>query len=140
MKKKDNLDRDVAAAMRLGYGVHYGRYKADHPHTDMEVSAPKPEKELDYEPEHIFNVPCALCGREFIRTHNGMKYCSDECRQEAARLRYKQTYQPRVRVCPICGTSITGCGQRYCSIECRAEAKRRRKEGSDIHWNGSMRP
>lgn len=29
----DNLERDVVAAMRLGYGVHYGAYKADHPHT-----------------------------------------------------------------------------------------------------------
>lgn len=27
----DNIEKDVIAAMELGYGVHYGHYKADHP-------------------------------------------------------------------------------------------------------------
>lgn len=27
----DNIERDVIAAMKLGYGVHYGAYKADYP-------------------------------------------------------------------------------------------------------------
>ena len=31
--QKDNLELDSRMAMDLGYGVHYGRFKADHPHT-----------------------------------------------------------------------------------------------------------
>lgn len=29
----DNLEMDTKRALDLGYGVQYGRFKADHPHT-----------------------------------------------------------------------------------------------------------
>ena len=32
-QKLDNIDLDMIAADRLGYGVQYGRFKADHPFT-----------------------------------------------------------------------------------------------------------
>ncbi len=42
----DNLDRDVREARRLGYGVRYGRYKADHPHTKPDPNAQVEEPEI----------------------------------------------------------------------------------------------
>ena len=29
----DNLDKDIRMAEKLGYGVHYGAFKADYPNT-----------------------------------------------------------------------------------------------------------
>lgn len=46
-KPQDHLDYDVMRANELGYGPHYGNYKADHPETLAEyeaLSGPKVEK------------------------------------------------------------------------------------------------
>ena len=68
----DNLDMDCRRAMELGYGVHYGNYKADYPHTrddSLEVVAHKyPERE------------CKNCGKPFWPSRADQIYCCEECR------------------------------------------------------------
>lgn len=65
-----NLDRDVREAARLGYGVHYGRYKADHPHTAPAVEDGPPEK----------TVACGHCGSLFVPKRYNQRYCCDVCK------------------------------------------------------------
>lgn len=83
----DNLERDSLRALELGYGVHYGRYKADHPHT-----APG-EEEPDYEAQGYKN--CPECGKLFLPKRNQVR-CSIECthnyncRKSAERQRRKK--------------------------------------------------
>ena len=73
-RKLDNIERDVVAAMKLGYGVHYGHYKADYPHTkDCSPTKDHPQSLPDAGEE----FHCALCGKVFLRSHGGQKYCSD---------------------------------------------------------------
>lgn len=71
----DNIEKDVIAAMELGYGVHYGHYKADHPHTRED----KPEPQI---PEEYMRT-CRYCGRQFSTRgqHYRKLYCDDDCRQ-----------------------------------------------------------
>lgn len=84
-KKLDNIERDVIAAERIGYGCHYGRYKADHPYTRVE------EPERKDIPDDADKRVCGHCGKEFClfpegRSHNS-KYCSRKCYYDAAKLR-----------------------------------------------------
>lgn len=88
----DNLDKDVAMAMKLGYGVHYGRYKADYPHTREK----EPEVILD---ESKFGT-CLNCGRRFSKVGRGYRkvYCDDVCRmQYNSRMEYQKTQERRRR-------------------------------------------
>lgn len=71
-RELDNIERDVVNAMALGYGVHYGNYKADYPNT------------RDMEPEIIVETkPCLYCGKP-IQLINGndrrKRFCNDDCR------------------------------------------------------------
>ena len=82
-RKLDNIERDVIAAMELGYGVHYGWYKADHPHTQEEASEPN-ERSQGIQKDAI---ACLHCGKVFSpvqegRSHNS-KYCCFECYRAA---------------------------------------------------------
>ena len=81
----DNLDRDVIRAERLGYGCHYGQYKADHPYTRVE------EAEEEIPPKNEKQKTCAHCGvtyyPSFAGRSHGSKYCSERCYYAAARLR-----------------------------------------------------
>lgn len=121
----DNLDRDIREAQRLGYGVHYGRYKADHPHTredPLDVARPMKLR------------TCKQCGKEYAydRT-NGLGYfCSKACKnahyakanaeaQRRCRLRLEE------KACPVCEKSFKP-GHRdqiYCGRNCAARAKNR---------------
>lgn len=72
----DNLARDVLEAKRLGYGCHYGWYKADHPHTkpaadDLPAEASQKQHELR---------KCKHCGNLFEPSHGGKQYCSESCK------------------------------------------------------------
>lgn len=81
---KDSLSMDVLEAERLGYGCHYGHYKADHPHTKEANEArlcknrkkqPAPDGRKSYE------RVCPVCGEKFT-TYNALKkYCSDNCKE-----------------------------------------------------------
>ena len=79
----DNLEKDVAAAMRLGYGVHYGRYKADYPKTKEDTGADPYIRE------------CRYCGKRFRAAglRNGKLYCDDWCRDA---YNSRKAYQKRM--------------------------------------------
>lgn len=100
MKRKnpDNLDPDVRRAELLGYGIHYGRYKADYPNT----------KGMDPEQEDSDGIPhrvCAECGKHFLvgRVQGHRRYCTDECyrnnARKAAMNRYYKMKDKKEEVC-----------------------------------------
>lgn len=131
----DNIERDVIAAMRLGYGVHYGHYKADYPYTKDPAPIPvqKPEAEPAKPVEEEKDAVCPVCGKTFIRNH-GRKYCSEECAVKASRVKAREYYQKkrnetRVIVCPECDEEFTTASshQKYCCIACRRAAERKKK-------------
>jgi len=99
--------------MELGYGVHYGHYKADHPHTR--------DTSLDPEPEHKYpERECKNCGEPF-RPHRGDQiYCCEECRIEYNRLHtMKNPNRARQKFCRRCGKPITDPKQRvFCGKVC----------------------
>ena len=87
-KNPDNLDLDVRRAQLLGYGIHYGRYKADHPNTKQYASETA-------EPQDCSKTRvCPVCGKRFpIGKRQGCKrYCSNECYQEHGRQYARQRY------------------------------------------------
>lgn len=93
-KHLDNLTRDVLEAERLGYGCHYGRYKADHPHTP--TAAPAPRRAPEKDKTHISERPrtCAMCGKTFYSSNpRPLKYCGPECAYEANQMHGKERYR-----------------------------------------------
>lgn len=113
MKKReaDNLELDTKRALQLGYGVRYGRYKADYPNTK------------DYEPfKKIPIAYCIGCGAEFVKNRKDRTYCSDDCRcQHYKRKENRVLNKKRMRLenCQLCGKPIEDRKmRRYCSIEC----------------------
>ena len=86
-----NLDRDLAEAKRLGYGVWYGRYKADHPEPVVKPAPePEPEPVVEEEPN---DAVCVICGKPFHKYKLHQKYCSVPCSEEANRRRSKAKYE-----------------------------------------------
>lgn len=76
----DNLDKDIAMAMKLGYGCHYGAYKADHPHTRNDDGFNQNQnREM---------LVCERCGQRYFKQRFGQKYCSTRCQQLAGMQRY----------------------------------------------------
>lgn len=117
----DNLVMDCRRAMELGYGVHYGHYKADHPHTR--------DTSLDPEPEHKYpERECKNCGEPFWPHRGDQIYCCEECRNE--RNRKSETKRPdlaRQTHCKRCGAEIVAPKFRvYCSWECQEAAYKKR--------------
>ena len=126
-----NLDRDMAEANRLGYGVWYGRYKADHP------AVPDEEPEQQGEPaakENPNDAVCVICGKQFRKRKMTQKYCGMACWEEANRRRSKARYEnnaPRIKklTCPCCGIVFLprSRAQKYCSRECQRENETEKK-------------
>lgn len=81
-KTMDNLTRDVLAAERLGYGCHYGNYKADHPHTAELVCEPDDSTVL---------MACAECGTLFEPVRNE-RFC---CALFRNRARNRENYRKK---------------------------------------------
>lgn len=82
----DNLTRDVLAAEALGYGCHYGDYKADYPNTR---DTPLPVKS---EPMKT----CPTCGKSF--PSNGKTrpaYCSPVCQKKMNSIRTAEKYREK---------------------------------------------
>lgn len=77
-----NLDKDIRRAEKLGYGVHYGAYKADHPNT----KEPEPQ-EIDPRVK-----ACRHCGRLFREDRGHRRiFCNDDCRiQHNAQKEYEK--------------------------------------------------
>lgn len=129
-----NLDYDIAMAQKLGYGVFYGRYKADHPGEPVEKEPePEPEPELPVQ-EAGADAECPICGKAFRRWNRQHRYCSGECLEESRRRysaeRYRKKMPPIVpRMCPICQTEFLPKhrGRKYCGKECKNESERLRR-------------
>lgn len=106
-----NLDRDILRAKQLGYGVHYGWYKADHPVTDEEI-------ELDENEQGYFE--CVNCGKKLFGKRIDAKYCSQKCYVQAKRSN-KTSGVGLYSKCEHCGQQYTKVrsNQRYCSQRCQ---------------------
>ena len=79
---------------------------------------------------HPFVRTCRICGKEFESQQPQAIYCSDECREEAARRRMKSQRSEKKlkeKICPICGKKFMtpANNRKYCSDECSKEANRR---------------
>lgn len=138
-KPMDRLSYDVQEAERLGYGCHYGRYKADHPHTSYE-----PQKTPAAAAPAKYEYTCQWCGGKFYKSRKStQRYCSADCNINATNARDKK-YRPKPgkeKTCATCGRMfISVRGAKYCSEICneagqRANQIRRRerlKKGGSI--------
>lgn len=68
---------DSIAAMRAG--MSYGKWKALHPHTDMEV------------PQVDDSLPrCKICGKVMPKSSHNRLYCDDICAYEAQKIRERE--------------------------------------------------
>ena len=133
----DRLTYDVREAERLGYGVHYGHYKADHPISDFDPDAPQKPKTLPPR-------KCKECQAEFIPPRPNAWYCCDDCRDRRnARLGYqkrkKRKHFPKGQaVCPVCGSdfyrkhSYTETCSRTCAAILREHRIREEKMGEEV--------
>lgn len=88
-RPKDNIDLDMEDAERLGYGVHYGKFKADHPNTmEAHESRLYPRKKKKTEEEQlqarkVYEKVCPVCSKKFTTTLNRRIYCSDVCKTKS---------------------------------------------------------
>lgn len=92
-KAKDNLTLDVLDAERLGYGPHYGHFKADHPQTAEANRARlggKPKR--DPQPKKVYEFVCMGCGRKFTTTSCKRRYCEDNCKSKYNGAKYRATH------------------------------------------------
>lgn len=90
----DNLDLDVADAMRLGYGVHYGKFKADHPYTkdanEERLQEARKKRRAPAAPKgpKLYDKVCPACGKKFTTQRHDRKYCGDECKTKVGAKKY----------------------------------------------------
>ena len=121
----DNLTRDVLEAERLGYGCHYGNYKADHPHT-----RPAPDEPLAHlEEQEEFRI-CKHCGKSFVRQSLLRDFCSDICKrthkaQIVNESRRKSIMKYPDHVCKRCGSVFHPSKriQKFCSRSCASQGR-----------------
>jgi len=98
-RPRDNLELDVMDGERLGYGCHYGNFKADHPRTKalnearlnpkkkaVTSKAEKGRPRVTPEYERV----CPVCGQKFTANHSRRIYCSEKCKARAVRVRKKE--------------------------------------------------
>lgn len=91
-RKLDNIDLDMIDADRLGYGVQYGRYKADHPFT-KEANEQRLSGKKKISIKQVYENTCLVCGMKFTTTNKNKLYCGSRCRDQRRNLawRKKQT-------------------------------------------------
>ena len=73
------------------------------------------------------NQPCERCGRRFTPARSDGLYCSQSCRQKAARKRARQD-RPAKAKCVRCGRKfkLTRSDRQHCTAKCRQAAYRER--------------
>lgn len=127
-KPKDQLEYDVMQAEALGYGCHYGRYKADHPNTAADFEALHGKKQAPKADPQKRERTCINCGAKFIvSVSNSAKvYCSDDCRVKAQQAR--AVGRGPALYCTWCGEEIPRGSHRtrYCCNECGKAAEKER--------------
>lgn len=121
----DAIDRDMIEAERLGYGVHYGWYKADHPQTKETYQLEETRTHRRRAPGKLYTITCEICGKEFQSENSRKKTCSPKCRSQISsmktRLRHKQNkLQYEEAVCRGCGVKFTKRSktQMFCTQRC----------------------
>ena len=96
-KPRDSIEMDMLEAERLGYGVHYGQYKVDHPHTKEANEAklhPKNKQQPQVEkPRKVYEKVCPVCGKTFTTLCNMRVYCGDVCKWKNDGIRYREKKQ-----------------------------------------------
>ena len=124
----DNIDRDLREAERLGYGCHYGWYKADHPYTA------EPEEEQS---KKNGTGICRCCGAMFYKGGRAKLYCSDECREkynQQKAMRAKEKFPLGPAICVVCKKAFARkratnvCCSRSCAAVKRNGERREKKE------------
>ena len=126
-KPQTLLDYDMQQCEALGYGCHYGNYKADHPNTRAEferlTDAPPPKKQVD---PGRYERTCVQCGKTFyLSNKTRVLYCSPDCRLKANSEREKAKRQPIFKSCECCGKRFQSIrGAKYCGAECYAYMQR----------------
>lgn len=110
-KELDNLTRDAIAAQRAG--MTYGKHKAMRNDGEEEIVPP------------VRDRICPVCGRPFPPTSGRRKFCSKECCDQNAKMRYLQRKREKLasidRTCVICGKPIPesrSLSAKTCSDEC----------------------
>lgn len=132
----DNLARDAMAALRAGQT--YGKWKAEHPHT-RDIPAPVPVEESCRTKE------CCNCGKKFplYGKSSSTKYCSDECKREAAKRRYMESTAANraTRICVICGKEYQADGRNRgtCSPECAYKNSATRRYEAMKRWRNKQK-
>lgn len=89
-RAKDNLTLDVLDAERLGYGPHYGNYKADHPNTAEANRArlgDKPKRQP--KAKRVYEFFCLGCGCKFTTTNLKRRYCGDGCKSKTNGVKFR---------------------------------------------------
>lgn len=137
----DNLSRDMIRAKALGYGVHYGKYKADHPGPTVITRPEVQEEEIKI---------CAYCGEPFslIGRSRRSKYCSNTCFSVSNKKRAREKAREKsgisddeIRICAYCGKEFRLGGRhgssKCCSGECAALARRARRGREGGKRNGN---
>ena len=125
---KTLLDYDMQRAEALGYGPHYGKYKADHPNTRAEFERLTETAKHAHRSEKMGT--CPQCGKQFLRTglQSRKTYCSEECRikNNYAKHYEKKSDAGKTVACPVCGTEFVTKNQhhKYCSRFCHQERNR----------------
>lgn len=94
---RDNLDLDVIDTLAMGYGVHYGEFKKDHPFTKdanearlaaMQKTKRKPPAPKPRRPRiKTYTLVCKYCGNKFTSPNNSRSYCCNACRAKAKKHR-----------------------------------------------------
>lgn len=123
----DNLAKDCIRMKKLGYGCHYGKYKADHPQ-------PIPHREL-FAFEEEETAICPTCGKEFIPKSPRQVYCDAVCQSRRQYQKVKEARgDPEKANCPVCGREfLMRWGRKYCGETCRRwqnQMDRRERNGN----------
>lgn len=97
MAKLDNINLDVIEADRLGYGPHYGHFKADHPFT-KDANEERLGGKQHQQPakqyvsiKRVYEKTCPICGKKFTTTTKLKKYCCVSCREKAKNLKWSRS-------------------------------------------------
>lgn len=135
----DHLEYDLMRSHELGYGPHYGKYKADHPETMAEYEAiTGTEKVQNVAPGKV-ELHCPHCGKTFYVSslRANKKYCSEECRKSA---NYERANERDTAIhCAWCGGEIPRGSHRvaYCCKDCyfahRADRKKKKEEKANAN-------
>ena len=135
----DNLARDVALAEKLGYGCHYGRFKAVYPNTmdksieeilgSGKAKRAKAKTTAAAMPE---TRKCKGCGREMLAGPYHKLYCDEDCKRYHYEKRKRERRKDAIaagKICVKCGKPvISGRHYKYCSDKCCEEAQREQYE------------